>query len=198
MGLATTGLAANGGAQPLQWWSCQENFPLYTMPRAVSINGTTVSSGTGYGGIAVAMSSTTVTKMAFGTNGSSPSTLTDLYLAVCDSSGNALAQTSDVHASVTSANTLYTPDASPGTQIAGLALTSSLAITAGTIYYLALYWKGTTLGIVGNPLKVTAQGGAIGPSPALNRINSSYAGGSTLPQLTTTAGSAVMPWIIAY
>lgn len=150
-----------------------------TMSRLIGIDSTALSTGNAYGVLAISQSSNTYTKIRFATAGA-PSAITALRAAVWDSSGNPIASTADISATITTGPTLFD----------NLALATGAALTAGQSVYLGVAWVGTTLTVAGVS-SLAAANNAL--PPVLVRSATGYAGGA-VPVLNAAGATTRLIW----
>lgn len=137
---------------------------------------------------AVCVKNGAFTKIRFATGSTTPSGLTQVRLGVwTPAAGAKQAETADLSATITAANTLYD----------NLALGSTVNLTLGQAVYLGIVFVGTTPpnlrgasqsgnGVPGSSINALA--------PRLSGLQTGYASGA-LPDITSITDAANVPWI---
>lgn len=147
--------------------------------------GVSLTSGSGYGGLAYSKVAQTYSKIRFCTGSTAPAALTSVVLGVTDASGNVLATTADQSSAIgTSASTLFN----------NIALVAPVTLGQDQPVYLAIAWAGTTLNVLGLPGRTSGLMSLPELTRTLTRAASSYTTGA-LPTLTSAGGVASVPWI---
>lgn len=176
-----TGDILTGGYNVNDWETAQQASWVYTMPDMMAQSALTLATGTKYGAVAFARKAGTYNNVVFCTGASTPSAVTDLKVAVWDSSGTLLQASANVSGTVTVASTVYE-----------IPLAAGVTLTAGQRIYIGFAFIGTTLNVRGAAGVAAMVGTRTGRTFTTARANGSWAGGTVTT--LSTGGTGIIPW----